>query len=109
MKLATPTIAALSFTALLTGSGLAATLFNSGAPDGAMAMASRPSSGAKIEIEAADDFLLGSETFITGATFTGLITGGATTANIGAVDVEVYRVFPKDSSVPPSGNVPTRN
>ena len=28
--------------------------------------------------------------------------------DIGAVVVEIYRVFPKDSTFPPSGNVPTR-
>ncbi|MBV9658708.1 MAG: PEP-CTERM sorting domain-containing protein [Verrucomicrobia bacterium] len=80
--------------------------FNSGAPDGLMATASRPGVGGKIEIESADDFLLSSQTRITTATFTGLLTGVNPTVN--SVDVEIYRIFPLDSTTPPSGNVPTR-
>ena len=53
---------------------------------------------------------------INSATFTGLLTGGATTANIAEVRVEIYRVFPNDSNVartsgPPifsTPQVPTR-
>ena len=81
-------------------------LFDSGAPDGRMAMASRPGVSGKSEIESADDFIAASTYVIDGATFTGLITGASPT--IGRVDVEIYRVFPKDSLNPPSGNVPTR-
>jgi hypothetical protein len=77
--------------------------FDNGAPDGRMAMASRPGGG---EIEAADDFILNSATSITSATFTGLLTGA--TPVVGEVKVEIYRVFPNDSVNPPSGNVPTR-
>jgi PEP-CTERM motif len=73
-----------------------------------MATASRPESAGKIEIESADDFVLTSETILTGGTFTGLISAGATLGSIDSVDVEIYRVFPKDSQDPPSGNVPTR-
>src|SRR6202022_3766953 len=62
----------------------------------------------KIEIESADDFTLTGSTAINSATFTGLLTGGATPANVGEVRVEIYPVFPKDSVNPPSGNVPTR-
>ena len=80
--------------------------FDTGNVDGRMATASRPDSAGKIEIEAADDFVTTSETQITSATFTGLVTGIAPT--IGEVVVEIYRVFPLDSTVPPSGNVPTR-
>ena len=79
--------------------------FTTGTPDGQMAMASRPSSPGKIEIEAADDFILNSPTAINHATFTGLLPAGA---NILNVRVEIYRVFPNDSSTPPSTNVPTR-
>jgi hypothetical protein len=79
--------------------------FSTGAPDGRMAMASRPESPGKIEIEAADDFILGTETFINHATFTGLLPSGF---SIGNVRVEIYRVFPKDSINPPDGRVPTR-
>ena len=82
--------------------------FSTGTPDGLMASATRPDAGGKIEIEAADDFILPSETRINTAVFTGLLTGGAGAANIGQVVAEIYRVFPKDSTNPPSGRVPTR-
>lgn len=82
-------------------------LFDTGAPDGRMASASRPGLAGKSEIESADDFIATSAVSINGATFTGLITGASPT--IGVVDVEIYRVFPNDSKIPPSGNVPTRN
>lgn len=82
--------------------------FSTGNPDGRIGMASRPASAGAFEIEAADDFILSQQTKITNATFTGLLTGGATASDIGAVSVEIYRVFPKDSNTPPSGNVPTR-
>jgi hypothetical protein len=70
--------------------------------------ASRPSATGQIEIESADDFILSQETKLNHATFTGLLTGGATVSDISDVVVEIYRVFPKDSTDPPSGNVPTR-
>ena len=90
--------------------------FSTGSVTNLMAIASRPDSAGKFEIESADDFVLTSPTSITSATFTGLLTGGATTANIGEVRVEIYRVFPNDSNVartsgPPffsTPNVPTR-
>src|SRR5262245_32710384 len=91
--------------------------FNSGPVTNSMASASRPESAGKFEIESADDFVTtAAQTLITSATFTGLLTGGATTANIGQVRVEIYRVFPADSdagrtSGPPTfstPNVPTR-
>jgi hypothetical protein len=81
--------------------------FSTGDPDGLMATASRPGVGGKIEIESADDFVLTQTTLINSATFTGLITG--TSPTIGEVVAEIYRVFPLDSTVPPDGNVPTRN
>ncbi|HEV3164536.1 MAG TPA: PEP-CTERM sorting domain-containing protein [Isosphaeraceae bacterium] len=82
--------------------------FSTNGPDGLMAMASRPSDAGKVEIEAADDFIVNSPVQINGATFTGLLTGNATPADVSRVIVEIYRVFPKDSTDPPSGNVPTR-
>ena len=81
---------------------------NTGSPDGKMATASRPSSFDKIEIETADDFVLTGDTTITGGTFTGLIPKDASLADIIGVTVEFYRVFPNDSTFPPSGNVTTR-
>jgi hypothetical protein len=82
--------------------------FSTGNPDGLMAMASRPGSTGKIEIEAADDFVLTSRTNLTSATFSGLLPLGASLSDVVDVRVEIYRVFPSDSAVPPSGNVPTR-
>jgi hypothetical protein len=80
--------------------------FSTGSPDGLMATASRPDSGGgKFEIETGDDFVLTSTTSLTSATFTGLLTGDGSVSN---VRVEIYRVFPLDSSDPPSGHVPTR-
>ena len=80
--------------------------FSTGDPNGLIATGSRPSSNGKIEIESADDFVLTAQTSITSATFTGLLTGA--TPTVGDVTVEIYRVFPKDSTVPPSSNVLTR-
>ncbi len=82
--------------------------FSNGSPDGRMAMASRPGAGGKIEIEAADDVVLGDHTSMTGATFTGLLPSAASLASIADVRVEIYRVFPNDSTNPPSGHVLTR-
>jgi hypothetical protein len=82
--------------------------FSTGATDAKMAMASRPDGGGKAEIEAADDFSTERETDISGATFTGLLPTTATLSDVARVDVEIYRVFPLDSTSPPSGNVPTR-
>lgn len=82
--------------------------FSTGSIDGKMAAASRPDSAGKFEIETGDDFVLGSHTVLNSATFVGLLTGGATVADIGEVRVEIYRIFPTDSVNPPSGKVPTR-
>jgi hypothetical protein len=82
--------------------------FSTGDPDGLIGTASRPFSPQGSEIETADDFILTSSTQINGASFTGLLTGAATSANVSGVSVAIYRVFPKDSTNPPSGNVPTR-
>jgi hypothetical protein len=84
------------------------TFFSTGDPDGKMAMASRPSSAGKGEIEAADDFVLTSNTSITSATFTGLLPAGSLLSDVVDVRVEIYRVFPNDSMFPPNGVVPTR-
>jgi len=78
-----------------------------------MAVATRPDSTGKFEIEAADDFVLTTGASITSATFTGLMPTGASVSN---VVVEIYRVFPLDSNTgrtsgPPTfstNNVPTR-
>jgi hypothetical protein len=82
--------------------------FSTGLPDGNMAVASRPGSAGLIEIETGDDFILGGQTSITSATFTGLLPLTAPLSNIQDVVVEIYRVFPKDSTFPPDGHVVTR-
>lgn len=79
--------------------------FSTGNPDGKIGTASRPSSVGTIEIESADDFILTQSISINQATFTGLLPTGAA---VNQVRLEIYRVFPKDSGNPPSGNVPTR-
>ena len=83
-------------------------LISTGNPDGLIAMASRPGSPGKIEIEAADDFILNGAAKVTGGSFVGLLPSGASLASISQVVVEIYRVFPNDSKNPASGNVFTR-
>jgi hypothetical protein len=73
-----------------------------------MAAASRPASGNAVEIESADDFLFTQTTRIDGATFTGLLPAGAALPTVTGVAVEIYRVFPLDSTSPPDGRVVTR-
>jgi hypothetical protein len=86
-----------------------------------IAVDTRPSAGAKFEIEAGDDFILTTSTAINHATFTGLLTnptfsGGIPLSSVNSVTVEIYRVFPNDSDVgrtsgPPlfsTSKVPTR-
>jgi PEP-CTERM motif len=83
--------------------------FSTGNPDGKIATLSRPASAGKLETETADDFVTTAPlTLITNATFTGLLVGGATPANIQNVEIELYHVFPIDSAFPPSGRVLTR-
>jgi hypothetical protein len=81
--------------------------FSTGTPDGLIATASRPGTPGKTEIEAADDFVLGQTTTITGATFTGLLTAGGAVPSIGQVVIEIYRVFPLDSNVGRTFGPPT--
>jgi hypothetical protein len=47
-------------------------------------------------------------TDIDSATFTGLIVGGATPANVTDVEIELYHVFPIESTNPPDGRVNAR-
>lgn len=82
--------------------------FSTGDPDGLVATGSRPDSVGKIEIESADDFILGTDTRLDSATFTGLLPSGATVSAISNVVVEIYRVFPNDSDTGRTPQVPTR-
>jgi hypothetical protein len=83
------------------------TLFSTGNPDGRIATVSRPAGASTLETETADDFILGQNALITGATFVGLLPSGASLSSIQDVEIELYHVFPLDSG-PASGNVPTR-
>lgn len=80
-------------------------LYNNDVPQNMMASASTPRGNGFIEHESADDFLLTTGASITSATFTGLVPAGAT---VQQVIVEMYQVFPLDSTNPPSNRVPTR-
>src|SRR5689334_20221170 len=85
-----------------------AVIYNNLTPNNSMAIASRPG-GTVTEIEAADDFIVTSAATVNNASFTGLLfspTGGP--VNVTQIVIEMYRVFPLDSTNPPSGNVPTR-
>ena len=78
--------------------------FSTGNPDGLIAMATRPASPGKFEIETADDFVLANHTSITSSTFTGLIP---TRSSVQSITIEIYRVFPKDSDVNRTSGPPT--
>jgi hypothetical protein len=82
--------------------------FSTGNPDGLIATLSRTASTGKLETETADDFITTAPTLINSATFTGLLVGGATPANVLDVEIELYHVFPVDSASPPDGRVITR-
>jgi len=84
--------------------------FSTGAPDGKVATISEPANAhnSHVEYESADDFVLTKETLINRASFTGLLTGGATPTDVSNVVVEIYRVFPLDSNTARTPKVPTR-
>ena len=82
--------------------------FSTGEPDGLMAVASHPAGTYTDENEAADDFILDSETLIVAATFNGLLPYDSSPGDIGDVIIEIYRVFPKDSDLDRQIQVPTR-
>jgi hypothetical protein len=83
--------------------------FSTGNPDGRIASLDEPGNAhnGNVEFETADDFVLPTETQLNSATFTGLLTGGATTADLSNVDIEIYQVFPNDSEVTRTSGPPT--
>jgi hypothetical protein len=89
----------------------AAFSFSTGNPDGKIAGLTRPgpTSGPTQETEMGDDFVLPVETLLNQASFTGLLPSNTPLSNVSQVVVEIYRVFPKDSTNPPDGKVPTRD
>jgi hypothetical protein len=99
-------LAALSVVLAAGPAGASSFFFSTGNPDGRMGALSRPS-GAGVETETADDFVLTQATKITSATFTGLINNQTGGASVGNVAVEIYRVFPLDSNVGRTSGPPT--
>jgi hypothetical protein len=81
--------------------------FSTGSPDGLMAVASHQA-GLTPETEAADDFILSTETTLTETSFTGLVPTTTTPGSYLDVTVEIYRVFPSDSDPLRTIRVPTR-
>jgi hypothetical protein len=83
--------------------------FSTGLPDGKVATISEPPNAhnSQVEFESADDFVLNTETVIQHASFTGLITGGATPKDVSNVVLTIYRVFPNDSDVGRTSGPPT--
>jgi len=104
--------ALLVLTTITAMPAFAATIFSTGNPDGLIATGARPASPGVLETETADDFILGQSAMITGATFTGLLRAGTPVSgrNTGITDVEIelYHVFPTDSTSPPDGRVVAR-
>jgi hypothetical protein len=85
-------------------------LYSNGIPDGKVATISEPPNNhnAQVEFESADDFVLTTETNIKHASFTGLLTGGANRKDVSNVFLTIYRVFPNDSDLTRTPQVPTR-
>jgi hypothetical protein len=83
--------------------------FSTGLPDGKVATITEPANAhnSQVEYESADDFALTTETVIQHASFTGLLTSGATPKDISNLVVEIYRVFPNDSDVGRTSGPPT--
>jgi len=96
--------------ALLVGSAFAETvLYNNDIADGKIATLSRPDSPGVSERETADDFLLSSNSLITGGSFTGLVPAGSHITNI---NVEIYGVQTTEIGarvVPTRVNSPTND
>jgi hypothetical protein len=86
-----------------------ALVFSTGISDGRIATIAEPANAhnSQVEFESADDFVLGTETKIGHASFTGLLTGGAAVRDVKNVVVEIYRVFPNDSDTGRTSGPPT--
>src|SRR5262249_45373262 len=84
-------------------------IFSTGLPDGKVATISEPPNThtSQVEFESADDFALTTETMIQHASFTGLLTGGATPQDVENAFLTIYRVFPNDSDVGRTSGPPT--
>jgi hypothetical protein len=99
---------------MLAVTGLAASaqgqtiVFSTNKPDLKMGVAARPEAENAVEIEPADDFVLASDTRLTGVNLVGLVPAGTPWCNITRVTVQLYRVFPLDSDTTRTARVPTR-
>jgi len=100
-------IAGVALSLVTTAAAGPVTLFSTGNPDGLIATISRPP-GAGLETETADDFVLGQRALVTNATFVGLLPTGAPLSSVTGIEIELYHVFPVDSTNPPDGRVLTR-
>jgi hypothetical protein len=101
-------VIAAAFTCWFSTASLKASIiFSTGSPDGKIATLSQPA-GAGLETETADDFILGQPAMVTGATFVGLLPSGPMLSSVLDVEIELYHVFPVDSTNPPDGRVVTR-
>src|SRR5579872_649354 len=103
-------IAAVGFVLFSAGSLKAGpvVLFSTGSPDGKIGTLSRPAASGLLETETADDFVLGQAGMVSNATFFGLLPTGGALSTIASVQIELYHVFPLDSTFPPDGRVLTR-
>ena len=82
--------------------------FSTGNPDGLIATLSTMASPGKLETETADDFVTTAPVAITSATFIGLLPTGTPLSAVKEIEIELYHVFPIDSTSPPDGKVLTR-
>ncbi len=102
-------VAAMASLLMLSQASADPFFFSTGNPDGKIATLSSPATASTLETETADDFLVtNSPIVINQASFTGLVPAGTPLCDIRQVEVEIYHVFPGDSTLPPSGNVPNR-
>ncbi len=109
MKRVSSSLVVWGVVSFLGSSAFGATIYNNLTPSNLMGIATRPDIGGAFEIEAGDDFFLGSQTLITSATFVGLIVpGGAGAPSISDIVAEMYNIFPVDSNTTRTPNVPTR-
>jgi hypothetical protein len=100
--------ASLAVTLVTTAAAGPVTVFSTGSPDRLIATLSRPAGAGALETETADDFILGQNALVSGATFIGLLPSGALLSSVNQVEIELYHVFPVDSTNPPDGRVLTR-
>jgi PEP-CTERM motif-containing protein len=109
MKRVSSSLVVWGVVSFLGSSAFGATIYNNLTPSNLMGIATRPDTGGVFEIEAGDDFFLGSQTLITSATFVGLIVPGSAGApSISDIVAEMYNIFPVDSNATRIPNVPTR-